>query len=157
MLIELSQWAQRQSESLSQLSLATTLMLTGLIWVIQLVHYPSFRFIDESRFADFHRFHTLSISLIVIPLMLTELVTGSCRFLICMDQSIADPFILWGERVAFVALLGVWGSTFFIQVPLHERLALSRDPQLIEALVQSNWIRTGLWSLRAGLLYFLTR
>ncbi|MEE2644351.1 MAG: hypothetical protein VYD19_05410 [Myxococcota bacterium] len=157
MLIELSQWAQRQSESLSQLSLATTLMLTGLIWVIQLVHYPSFRFIDESRFADFHRFHTLSISLIVIPLMLTELVTGSCRFLMFMDQSIADPIIVWGERVAIFPLLGVWGSTFFIQVPLHERLALSRDPQLIEALVQSNWIRTGLWSLRAGLLYFLTR
>ena len=157
MLIELSQWAQRQSESLHQLSFATTLMLTGLIWVIQLVHYPSFRFVDESRFADFHRFHTFSISLIVIPLMLTELATGSCRLLICMDPSFSDPLTVWGERAAFAALLGVWVSTFLIQVPLHERLALSRDPQLIEALVQSNWIRTGLWSLRAGLLYFLTR
>ena len=157
MLIELSQWAQRQSESLLQLSFATTLMLTGLIWVIQLVHYPSFRFVDESRFADFHRFHTLSISLIVIPLMLTELAAGSCRLLICIDPSVSSPLTVWGERAAFAALLGVWGSTFLIQVPLHERLALSRDPQLIEALVQSNWIRTGLWSLRAGLLYFLTR
>ena len=53
-----------------------TFFLTGLIWVIQLVHYPAFRFVESSAFINFERLHTQRISLIVIPLMFTELLSG---------------------------------------------------------------------------------
>ena len=49
-------------------------------------------------------------------------------------------------------LLGLWGSTFFIQVPLHNALSQAFDPKNHARLVQTNWIRTIIWSLRALLL-----
>ena len=51
-------------------------MMTGIIWLVQLVHYPSFHFIDPKQSGEFHRFHTDSIALFVAPLMIIELATA---------------------------------------------------------------------------------
>ncbi|MEO1655819.1 MAG: hypothetical protein AAFU64_19920, partial [Bacteroidota bacterium] len=48
--------------------------LTGLIWVIQVLHYPSFAKFDPVHFSDFHPFHTQRISLIVALPMVVELL-----------------------------------------------------------------------------------
>ena len=32
--------------------------LTGLIWTIQLVHYPSFGLVGKAEFVQFHQAHT---------------------------------------------------------------------------------------------------
>jgi hypothetical protein len=43
-------------------------------------------------------------------------------------------------------------STALVQVPLHARLRTADAvPRTVDALVQSNWIRTVTWSLRAVL------
>ena len=55
--------------------------------------------------------------------------------------------------VAAVAVLGIWASTFFIQVPVHNRLCVAFDADLHGRLVQSNWIRTVLWSVRSVLMF----
>ena len=54
-------------------NLAVSWALVGLIWTIQLVHYPSFSFVAEDHFLEFHRHHTRSITWVVMPLMLVEL------------------------------------------------------------------------------------
>ena len=51
-------------------------IMVGVIWVIQLVHYPAFHFIDKDMYASFQKFHMNSISLIVVPVMVLELATG---------------------------------------------------------------------------------
>jgi hypothetical protein len=52
-----------------------------------------------------------------------------------------------------LALVGLlWLSTFFVQVPLHARLARGFDAHLHGRLVASSWIRTGAWSARAALV-----
>ena len=98
-----------------------------------------------------HQFRT---SFVVIPFMSLELVTGlylvfrmGGRFLESREERIV--------RFAFFLLVLIWGSTFFIQVPLHEQLSLNGDPALIDQLVSSNWIRTISWSLRSVLLLML--
>ena len=53
------------------------LVMLGVIWVIQIVHYPSFRFAKLGPFRDFTSFHVKAISSIVIPLMTIELLSGS--------------------------------------------------------------------------------
>jgi hypothetical protein len=121
--------------------------LTGLIWVIQILHYPGFHFVDI-LFKDFHSFHSTRISMIVIPLMLTELATASLL-------ALQNPSRFgWN----FVGVLLIWASTFFLSVPLHNQLAGERNSQLIAQLVLTNWPRTLLWSLRSGFwLYFLSK
>ena len=48
--------------------------MTGLIWTIQLVHYPTFDHVADDHFADFAKFHASRISLIVLPAMIVELL-----------------------------------------------------------------------------------
>ncbi|OZC02533.1 hypothetical protein BSZ36_05815, partial [Rubricoccus marinus] len=58
--------------------------------------------------------------------------------------------------LAGAALIGlIWASTAFIQVPLHNALGGAFDAEAHSRLVGTNWIRTVLWSLRAGLVLWL--
>jgi hypothetical protein len=54
--------------------------------------------------------------------------------------------------VGLVAIAILWLSTVCVQMPVHARLAREGHvPELIDALVRSNWLRTGVWTLRAVL------
>ncbi len=126
---------------------ASTFALTGLIWTIQLVHYPAFRYIAEPQFIEFEAFHQRQISWVVVPLMLVELATAVALF---AWRPILIP--LYVAQAGALLVAAIWVCTFAVQVPLHSRLTQGYDRAAIDALVNSNWIRTALWSLRAGLL-----
>lgn len=122
--------------------------LLVLIWVVQLVHYPSFAYIDERQFEAFHQHHTRSISYIVLPLMLLELGMAGILTLQYNFQ--------WNYIVPLIIVLLIWGSTFLIQVPDHNSLAAGKDLSTIQRLVHTNWIRTVLWTLKAIWLWWFT-
>ena len=126
---------------------AATWFMVGLIWIIQLVHYPSFHWVDESRFSRFAQFHSSSISKIVMPVMIVELLTG--LILIVNYEEIMMQFNL-------VALILIWLVTMFLSVPCHKKLAEGYNPETVDSLVSSNWLRTILWSIRGiGLAFYL--
>jgi len=50
--------------------------------------------------------------------------------------------------VIAISTLLIWISTFFIQVPLHKKIAYKRDLRKIKKLILSNLIRTFLWTLK---------
>ncbi len=118
--------------------------LVVLIWIIQLVHYPSFRFIDSTKFTDFHRHHTRSITVIVMPLMLAELIIS---FLLGYQNGFR--FL---ETTVLIMVIGIWLSTFLIQIPLHDRLSTGDNSKVVTKLVNTNWIRTFLWTIKAIIL-----
>ncbi|MEM7574752.1 MAG: hypothetical protein AAF433_17740 [Bacteroidota bacterium] len=134
-------------------SLAVSWALFGLIWLVQLVHYPSFRYIGD--FQAFHGHHTSSISLIVGPLMLAELA-------ISVYLAWSSSF-QWQWLLPLLMVLLIWANTFFQAVPLHEKLAqqavVGADStamqEQIEALIRVNWPRTILWTLKALWLSWL--
>ncbi len=124
--------------------------LTGLIWTIQIVHYPMFALADRTNFSAFESEHGLRISSIVLVPMLLELVL-TIVFLGSNLKTIPD----WCPWVC-AALVGIiWFSTFFLQVPQHNILAGGFDANAIASLVSSNWIRTAAWSVKTGLLAFV--
>ena len=55
---------------------AATWTLVGLIWTMQLVHYPLFAHVGRHTFTACHHLHTTQITWVVAPLMFTELVTA---------------------------------------------------------------------------------
>ena len=61
-------------------ALASVWAMVGLIWTVQLVHYPIFdaidRGVDDDRWRRFGDRHRRSISWVVGPFMLAEGVTG---------------------------------------------------------------------------------
>ncbi|MFN8389965.1 MAG: hypothetical protein U0136_06720 [Bdellovibrionota bacterium] len=120
--------------------------MCGLIWVIQVVHYPTFVFVERDRYAEFQRLHEMRISLIVIPVMLLELVSGA---LIALRQESS----LW--TINLVLILLVWGSTFAIQSPIHGKLEKGFDERLVKRLLRSNWVRTVLWTIHSLIVFLL--
>ncbi len=116
-------------------------MLVSLIWLIQLVHYPSFRFIHADDFLAFHQHHTTSIVWMVIPLMLGELgISFYLSYQSGWQMIHLFPFIL-------VILL--WLCTFLIQIPIHDSLSNGKDLVQIKKLIDTNWLRTFLWTVKA--------
>lgn len=131
---------------IASVNIASTLFLAGVIWFVQVVHYPLFASVGPNQFARYEIEHAGRTSWIVAPPMLIEAVTAL--------------LLIWVRPVtlslgaAFVGLLLVgliWGSTFTMQVPLHARLSIGFEPTLQRNLVATNWVRTGAWTARAWL------
>ena len=126
------------------LNVISAFLLTGVIWTVQIVHYPSFHYIDKLSFTNFHNFHERRISIIVMPLMLIELITSIALYIHNMWS------IIFALNLLIVGL--IWCSTFFVLVPIHSIFSEKKDKILIEKLVNTNWIRTFLWSIRMLLI-----
>jgi hypothetical protein len=134
-------------EVLAKSQALTAWVLTGTIWVIQLLHYPAFRYVSAERFREFHQFHTSRITFWVAPWMSLELF-GALAWWWVEWERFGDTFF----RFSFwnlVVVVGIWASTFFLSVPLHEKLSRGYHSKLVDRLVSTNWLRTVLWSLRA--------
>ena len=127
--------------SLLIVNAAAALYMTGLIWFVQVVHYPLYARVGDAGFREYEREHSLLTGRVVALPMLIELAT-------------ALPLRLSGVETALsLGLLGaIWVSTAVIQVPCHNRLVQGFDETTLRRLVQSNWIRTAAWTLRSLLL-----
>ena len=129
------------------LNLVLAFIAVGLIWTIQLVHYPAMRFIPKERFVEYHNFHSMRISFLAIPLMVTELGTSLILFYQNYNNAIQTIFLI---NLVIVAL--IWLSTFLIQVPLHNALSKEKQSEKLSKLICTNWIRTILWTARSILM-----
>ena len=109
-----------------------------VLWLVQLVIYPSFLKIEASQLVAWHKAYTFRVSFVIMPLMLAQLALSI--WTISMGAHLR-------EWIAFVFVLVCWGLTFFVSVPLHRKID---QGDLSEAtrrkLIQTNWPRTILWS-----------
>ncbi len=122
--------------------------MVGVIWVIQLVHYPSFHFINKKDYNRFQDFHMKRITYIVMPTMLIELFSGV--YLILSG--------LKGEIIFLISiiLLGlIWLQTAIFFTRIHQRLTIGYQKNLVDNLVKINWFRTIAWSGRLILLLYM--
>ena len=131
---------------LSDIHFLSTSLMVGIIWVIQLLHYPTFHFIKESDYVEFQHFHMQRISFIVVPVMIIELLSGF--MLVYYFRS--NLLIL-----CLIILLVIWLITFVFFTKLHQSLLDGYDKIIVDKLVQINWSRTVLWSLRLIILIYI--
>ena len=125
---------------------AVTWALVGLIWTIQLVHYPLFRYVDPAAWRDFHAQHARRITLLVGLLMPVEVLLVAVLL-------VKAPSLASWAGAALVAV--IWLSTALLQVPLHQRLDQGCDATAHARLVSTNWIRTVAWTLRGVIAAWL--
>jgi len=130
--------------------LASTLFMVGLIWFVQVVHYPLFAQTGTSAFTQYEQTHTRLTARVVAPIMLVEV--GSGLLLLWFRPSPISNL----QCVTGLILLGViWLSTLFIQIPCHDELSKCFDPVVHRRLVSTNWLRTAVWSLRGLLVLWM--
>jgi hypothetical protein len=133
---------------LELLKLCTDMGLLVLIWMIQLVVYPSFCHFGEEGFDRWHGRYMRNITFIVLPLMLGQLILSG----ILLYQS--DYSIL--RLVDFLLVGSMWLSTALFYKPLHEKLVAQRfDVPLCHQLDRTNWWRVVVWSIIFALGIFI--
>ncbi|MFO0979052.1 MAG: hypothetical protein U0996_21765 [Planctomycetaceae bacterium] len=124
----------------------STFYMVGVIWFVQIVHYPMFAFVGVEQFPAWEQRNVVLTTWIVGPGMLVEAISAVGLFFV---SSLMVPRRLAVAGVLLLAM--IWLSTHFLQVPCHDRLASGFDSNVHQMLVRSNWLRTLFWALR-GLL-----
>ncbi len=127
-------------------NVASTLFMVGVIWFVQIVHYPLYANVGDQSFSNYEQLHSNATSLIVGPPMLVEAVTAA--LLLCYWPA---GVMRWVVVVGFVLVIVIWVSTAFLQVPCHDVLLRGFQSDVHQRLVVTNWIRTIAWSLRGCL------
>jgi len=113
--------------------------LVILIWMTQLVVYPSFTYYAASNLIDWHTRYTTAISIIVMPLMVAQVAIHGWHLL---------GQFSWIGLVAAVLIGLAWVNTFFFAVPLHNQISAQQDVmEAAKKLISINRYRTLLWSV----------
>lgn len=129
---------------------ATTWLMCGVIWFVQLVHYPLFNRYSLEDYSGTMVAHQNRTGWVVFAPMLVELSTAVALLFI---HPVRVP--VWQVWVG-VGLVVIWAvSTAAVQIPAHECLANAFDPVVHRWLVRSNWLRTAAWSLRGVLVLWM--
>ncbi len=133
---------------ISEIEIFADTGLFVLIWLVQLIIYPSFHYMEKEGFTTWHNRYTSLVSMVVGPLILIQL-GAETAYVVNGDLS-------WLRILMILTVLTV---TFFISVPCHRGLSRNgKDRRIISRLIVTNWLRTVLWSsLFAGTAFDLFR
>ena len=121
-----------------------TCLMTGVIWFVQWVHYPLLAKVPVDRAVETaidHQRRTGQV--LAIPMAVEGFTT--LGLLIIRPESVPIFWPWFGAVLLAVAL----GSTVFVSVPLHAKMATNPTADVGQRLVVTNWPRTIAWSLRA--------
>jgi len=121
-----------------------TLFMTGLVWFVQLVHYPLFGRVGDVGYDGYHREHVRRTTWLVVPMMAVE---GATAVLLAWRPPPGAP--AWLPWVGLALAVVVWVSTALLQLPRHGRLRGGFAADAHAALVAGNWVRTVLWTARS--------
>tara|TARA_Y100000768_G_scaffold197452_1_gene148382 strand:- start:6970 stop:7401 length:432 start_codon:yes stop_codon:yes gene_type:complete len=121
------------------LIIMVNIFLFSLILITQFVSYPLFLKVGKEQFSKYRQSYTFYISTIVLPAMVLEILLSFNQIIHGIDFFSVFNLIIIGI---------IWLSTFFIQVPIHNKIAYRYDKKLIKKLILTNWIRTCAWTCK---------
>lgn len=137
-------------DSLLLAQLVSTLLMVGIIWFVQIVHYPLTAYIGPERCTDYSRSHQARTTWVVAGPMLVELFSAFGIIVLSPTLRVEPLFLL-----ATALLVLVWLVTAFIMVPIHAALLQGFNEQVIQRLVRTNWIRSISWTIRGMLITWI--
>jgi len=110
-----------------------------LIWLVQLVIYPSMRYYPPQDLRRWHKKYMRNSPIVIIPLMIGQFVITCIQ--VYQNQ---NSYTI----ISLAILIILWAHTFYQFVPLHNAVKNTQIPEKITLkLVKLNWWRTFLWSL----------
>ena len=125
---------------------AATLVLVGLIWTIQVVHYPLFDLVGRDGFVAYEAAHSTRIAAVIaVPWAVQGLTTAA---LLVSSPDGLPRWMVWAAAVLAAVPVAV---TVAVSVPAHTVLSAGYDPAAHTRLVATNWLRTAAWTAHGGL------
>lgn len=124
---------------IQDLRLVVDAALFVLIWLVQMIIYPSFLYMSQAELDTWHPIYTRRISYFVIPLMFSQV---GLTFYLWTQMSLIS------QIVQLILLAGVWLSTFLLSVPCHNQISRGEvNEACLRRLVITNWPRTVMWTV----------
>ncbi len=112
--------------------------LVVLIWLVQLVIYPSFLHFQVKDLIHWHHTYTKRLAVVVVPLMVGQAILALLQIYQVFGAA---------EVIRISLIIAVWVSTFAQFVPIHRKIASGIvDRPMLQCLVSRNWLRTVLWN-----------
>jgi hypothetical protein len=134
------------SHMLLRLHLAATLFMTGVIWFVQVVHYPLLARVPPEAIPAYQAANVwTTASLVAVPMWI---------------EGVTAVLLLWRRppglpvnplRLGLALLAVIWLSTWQLELPRHEALRTAFDPATLRSLIDTNWVRTAAWTARSAL------
>ena len=125
-------------ETIHEHALAIDFAMFVIIWIVQVIVYPSFLFLEPKSFQLWHTCYCGRISYFVLPLMIMQVLEsiGSCFFV----DTESEWFRLTGVLLA-------WMVTFLHSAPLHKKLSMKgKVDGDIKSLIRGNLLRSIAWT-----------
>jgi len=117
--------------------------LMVLIWIVQLIIYPSFKHYQKQNLVSWHHIYSSRITVIVLPLMAVQFMMS--LYALYFNFS-------WVSSLIMLLVLILWSTTFLQAVPLHYKITSGHFVgNTITKLIRVNWLRTVLWTLVFGI------
>ncbi len=124
----------------------STIFMVGLIWFVQIVHYPLFANVGADQFKTYEELHQRWTTWVVGPAMLIELGTA---ILLVKNPPAESATLAW---VGLGLVIVIWLATGLLSVPAHNSLTIEYTTGAYRTLVSTNWIRTIAWTTRGILV-----
>lgn len=121
------------------MTFAITFYTVGAGVIDNFVLYQTFPTVGENEFVAFRAVFTPRIvALLVVPLVV--------RFVLSILLVWLRPkaIRLWHVLLFLLLQTGAWISTFAVQLPIQFELDKGKNPELIEKLIESVWLRQSL-------------
>lgn len=129
---------------------SATLFMVGLIWFVQIVHYPLYVNVGHEQFPEYEALHNRLTTWVVGPAMLVEMLTAVALLRSAPNGTVPLAWLGLG------LLIVIWVSTAALSVPAHDVLIAGFSADAYRKLVSTNWIRTVAWSMRGLILMIIT-
>ncbi|MDH3225562.1 MAG: hypothetical protein OEM67_00510 [Thermoleophilia bacterium] len=125
-------------------NLAAAFFMAGMIWTIQIVHYPLLREVGADAFPVYESEHQGRIAALIAAPWAIEILAAIT--LVVWRPEEVTAYLTWAGLLIALALPAL---TLFVFAPIHRELSDGFITQAYQRLVSLNWIRTALWSAHA--------
>ena len=120
--------------------------LLAIIYQTQLITYPTFLEISPNKFNKYHKNYVNVITYLVAPFMFIELST-----LVVIIYNNKGFLLI----KSLLTLIVIWLVTFIVMVPIHNNISKKYESSQIRRLINYNWIRTVLWTLKFIVVFYI--
>ena len=127
-------------------NLLSTVVMVGVIWFVQIVHYPLLSVVPVEAASATATEHQRRTAYVVAAPMAVEGVTTLALLSVAPEG--VSAWMPWAGGVLLAVALG---STVLLSVPRHARMASAPDARVGRELVLTNWPRTVAWTARGVL------
>jgi hypothetical protein len=124
---------------------ASTVFLAGVIWTIQVVHYPMFARLGPAGFPAAMADHGRRITGVIVGPWALQ---GATTVWLLARPPVGVPSVLVWTAAVLAALPLV--VTLAASIPAHRQLGSGFDAAAHARLLATNWLRTVAWTAHAG-------